>query len=670
MLDAAPPAAILESPVIVVTARALDDPASDRAHSVERIDGQRLRNAPTTRIDEILKQAAGLQLFRRSDSRSGHPTSQGVTMRALGGNASSRAILMLDGIPQADPFGGWVNWPAYDPAAIADVRVIRGGGSVANGPGALAGSIEMTSSLAEGISAGVEGGSRSSLEGRLRTGAELGSGRLSLSAHGSRGDGFIPITRSTRGPADEPADYREGSARLLYVAPVTGPTELQAAASGFLDRRSRGLDFTGNRTVGADASLRLVGRGRWPWSLLGYAQWRKFQSSFAGVDDGRTQAERVALQDSVPSRAFGGSAEIRPPVGEGIELRLGADSRLSVGETRELFFFVDSEPTRRRIAGGETLTAGAFAEATADIGALTLSGGARLDHWTIFDGKLLERVIATDEVLRDERSGSRSGWQPTARAGAVVRINDRWSLRSAAYLGWRMPTLNELFRPFRAGSDATAANPLLDPERLSGAELGLSYRRDGLSLSATAFANRLKDAIANVTLGAGPGVFPGVGFVAEGGEFRQRRNVDAIRVRGIEFAGDWRHGPWSAHGGLSLLDPEVKSVGAASQLNGLLPAQTPRLAASAGVSWNRDRRALSLLFRHVSGQFEDDRNLQKLPAATTFDAFAGWPLTERLQLVALAENLLDETVVAGIGGDGSVERAQPRTLWLGLRFGR
>ena len=44
------------------------------------------------------------------------------------------------------------------------------------------------------------------------------------------------------------------------------------------------------------------------------------------------------------------------------------------------------------------------------------------------------------------------------------------SLRSAAYLGWRMPTLNELFRPFRVGPDATAANPLLDPERLRGAE--------------------------------------------------------------------------------------------------------------------------------------------------------------------------------------------------------
>ncbi len=33
----------------------------------------------------------------------------------------------------------------------------------------------------------------------------------------------------------------------------------------------------------------------------------------------------------------------------------------------------------------------------------------------------------------------------------------RRRLRAAAYRGWRLPTLNELYRPFRAGADATAA---------------------------------------------------------------------------------------------------------------------------------------------------------------------------------------------------------------------
>src|SRR5207237_10057328 len=101
--------------------------------------------------DQLLKDIPGIQLFRRSDARSGHPTSQGVTLRALGGNASSRALLVLDGVPQSDPFGGWINWPAYDASSLSGVRVIRGGGSVANGPGALAGTLGVDSRRARGV---------------------------------------------------------------------------------------------------------------------------------------------------------------------------------------------------------------------------------------------------------------------------------------------------------------------------------------------------------------------------------------------------------------------------------------------------------------------------------------------------------------------------------------
>ena len=124
MIDQAPSLEPPQAP-IVVTAKALPDPDSERAYSVEVLGREELENGPSSQLDEVLKQVPGLQLFRRSDARSGHPTSQGVTMRALGGNASSRVLVILDGVPQSDPFGGWINWPAYDPDAIAEVRVIR-----------------------------------------------------------------------------------------------------------------------------------------------------------------------------------------------------------------------------------------------------------------------------------------------------------------------------------------------------------------------------------------------------------------------------------------------------------------------------------------------------------------------------------------------------------------
>ena len=142
-MQALPPAPPAET--IVVTGTALPEAKSDKAYAVERIGRREIEQAPSHEIDQLLKDVPGVQLFRRSDARSGHPTSQGVTLRALGGNASSRALLVLDGVPQTGPFGGWVNWPAYDPADLRQIRVVRGGGSVANGPGALAGTIEMVS---------------------------------------------------------------------------------------------------------------------------------------------------------------------------------------------------------------------------------------------------------------------------------------------------------------------------------------------------------------------------------------------------------------------------------------------------------------------------------------------------------------------------------------------
>jgi len=654
-------------PEIVVTGKALPDPAAARAYDVETIGRERLTNAPAHQLDEILKSVPGLELFRRSDSTSGHPTSQGVTLRALGGNASSRALLILDGVPQSDPFGGWVNWPAYDPAGLSQVRITRGGGSVSYGPGALAGVIDMSSLAEPGMNASVEAGSRDSLDGHIYAGADTRSGLLTLDAQGARGDGFIPLTQATRGPIDRASPYKEGSLRARWISAVAEDVELQASGLGFVDVRNRGVPFTENRTRGADASLRLVGSGRWQWAATAYGQWRNFRSSFASVNDDRTEANRVALQDSVPSRGLGGSVEVRPPVGGGFELRLGGDARFTSGETLELATYVAGQATKRRVAGGDTATQGLFAEATWTGGPLTLSGGARLDHWTISDGKLVESQIATGALVRNDRFSDRSGWRPTARAGAVLDMGRGLSLRSAAYLGWRMPTLNELFRPFRAGADATAANPLLDPERLAGAEAGVRYHRGPVELELTGFVNRLSGAIANVTLGHGPGVFPGVGFVA--GDFSQRQNLDAVNVRGIEASARFSRGPWVARAGASYSHARVDSTGAAADLDGLRPAQTPNLVLTGEVGWHDGAKAVSLLFRRTGAQFEDDLNTQRIRPATTIDAFVAWPLARRLQVIGRAQNLLDETVIATLGSDGTIERATPRTLWIGLRFG-
>jgi outer membrane receptor protein involved in Fe transport len=672
LASVAAPAAAQEAE-IVVTGRGLQAGIGERVFDVVLIDRGRLTGSASNRLDEILKEVPGFQLFRRSDARSANPTSQGATLRALGGNASSRALLILDGVPQTDPFGGWVSWPAYDPRRLGAVRVVRGGGSGANGPGALAGTIELISAApAElaGLGASAAYGSRDSLDTHAGLGVRLGSGFLSLSGSYARGDGFTPVIEDQRGPVDRPSPYEQASASLRAVAPISADIELQANGLVFTDERERGTALSDIATTGADASLRLVGGGRWAWSGVAYLQTRQFYNSFASVNAARSTVTRASEQYNVPSTGLGGSFEIRPPVGRGIELRLGGDWRETNGESKERFNFQNGVGTRERRTGGRSRTIGGFAEAAWETERLTLTAGGRIDRWRIEDGFLRENVFATGALLNDVAFADRSGWQPTARAGIAFRPAGAITLRTAGYLGWRLPTLNELYRPFRVGADATAANPGLEPERLTGVEAGLEYRPISTArVGFTLFANRLDEGIANVTLGRGPGTFPGVGFVAAGGEYRQRRNLDAIEVKGLEIDGRLAFGAWTLSGGYSFADAEVRARGEALPLNGLRPAQTPRHSLAGTLAWRgvSGTRA-SLTTRYTGAQFEDDLNEQILPDALTFDAAASLPLTPRLSLEARAENIGDERVVAGISGAGIVERATPRTLWIGLRF--
>jgi vitamin B12 transporter len=113
----------------------------------------------------------------------------------------------------------------------------------------------------------------------------------------------------------------------------------------------------------------------------------------------------------------------------------------------------------------------------------------------------------------------------------------------------------------------------------------------------------------------------------------------------------------------------VRASGAAFALNGLRPAQTPRHSLASTVSWRSlDGIRASGTLRYVGAQYEDDLNQDLLPDALTLDAAASIPLTDRLSLEARGENLTGARVVAGISGNGVIERATPRTLWLGLRL--
>ena len=652
---------------IVVTGRGLADAPGDRAYDVVTIDRDRIQANASNRLESVLADVAGLQQFRRSDSRSANPTSQGISLRGIGGNASSRALLIFDGVPQADPFGGWVAFPAYATGRLGRIRVTRGGGSGYQGPGALAGTVELESATpdrAAPFQGSVAYGSRDSVDAQGSAALVRGSGFATLSGAYARGDGFTPTVEESRGIVDRAAPYEQASGALRTVVGIGAKTELQMNASAFTDRRDRGTDFTDNKSEGADASVRLIGRGRWGYSALAYLQTRAFASSFNSINAARTTAIQSLNQYNTPATGLGGRIEILPPLGESIALRLGADVRDVSGKTQEVYTFVNAAPTRRREAGGSTTTTGVFADGSVVAGDFTFSLGGRVDWWSIDGGYLSERPLATGAALTNLRYADRDGSETTGRAGVAYQPVEAITLRAAGYRGWRLPTLNELYRPFRVGNDATAANALLSPERLTGVEGGVTLTpAPGVSIAATYFYNRLKDAVANVTTTNPPQVLPGVTT------YRVRQNLDAIRAHGFELDAAYRPGAVGVQASWSHTNSTVEGAGITAALDGLRPAQTPLDQVSGTVDWRRDAAAVSLTVRHIGRQFDDDQNTRVLGAATTLDAYAALPILRSLVAELRGENLFDERVEAGISGANIVERATPRTIWVGLRFG-
>lgn len=638
---------------IVVTGRGLGETPAAPAYRSSEIAREAIVSGASGRIDDVLANVAGFQQFRRSDSRSANPSAQGVTLRALGGNASSRALVLLDGVPMAHPFFGYIPLGAIAPERLASIRVTHGGGAGAFGAGAVSGAIELTSAGPDTLgpwSASAMVNDRSESELSVLAAPRLGAGYAVVSARWDRGQGFHTTPRSQRVSATSRARFDGWSTSLRAVAPLGDSTELQFGSLLFDDHRTLRFEGGDSTSSGQDASMRIVHRGNWQIDALAYVQAR----DFSNVVISSTRFTKTLDQRATPSTGLGGRIELRPPVGEGQVLRLGADVRIAKGRMEEeAFNAVSGARTAIRVAGGRTSDLGLYGEADWTLGALVLTGGVRADRWSIANGTFHAQDGAGLPVS-SQRFADRSGWLGSFRGGALWRAGGGLSLRAVGYTGLRQPTLNELYRPFVVFPVETRANAALRNERLEGFEAGLDFASgDMLRLSLTAFDNRLKHAIANVTIAA---------------NLRERRNVDAIRAKGIEMAAEMRKGDWSASGSLAWTDAKVRGSGLAAALDGKRPAQVPRIAASATLAWQpRENWRLAATLRHTGRQFEDDLETDVLPAATSLDMFAQVPLGGSFSLVLRGENLTGERIVTR-NQAGSIDLGAPRTVWVGLKL--
>ena len=666
---------------VVVSASRIEQKLRDVPANVTIITREEIQQSPARTVDDLLRQIPGFSLFRRSSSLVTHPTAQGVSLRGIGPSGVSRTLVLLDGVPLNDSFGGWVYWSKVPLESIDRIEVVRGGGSGVYGNYALAGVINIVTRRPEArvAQAKLDLGTRNTVDADLMASHVMGPWGASVEGNFFRTDGYKIVREDQRGKIDIDADssHETFNGRVEYTPSLASSFFL--TGSFFHEDRGNGTPLQKNSTeagyLGTGGRLRTADGSDWQLTLFSHLQ--TFNSTFSAAAPDRNSETPALNQFDVPSTAFGANLQWSKQIHQAHLMTAGTDLRWIDGETNEDFTFnaILNAFTRRRKAGGEQFLAGAYLQdifTPAPGWQVTIAG--RLDFWQSFDASRVERNKQTGAITRNTPFSDRDELAFSPKVALLYHATDQISLRGSFYQGFRAPTINELFRPFRVRNDITEANENLKPERLIGGEVGMDYSvAKNLLARLTGFWNEVEDPVANVTKGTGPGTVAPCGFVPAGGVCRQRQNLGRTQIRGVEAELEYRpFVPWTLSGSYLFNDTEVLSAPNQPALEGKRIAQVPQHQFTLKATYTNPALVnVSVQGRFVGDQFEDDLNSLKLGDYFVVDLML-WrsipiPKVSASELFFSVENLFDRTYEAGKTTDGIVTIGAPLLVHGGIR---
>ncbi len=586
--------------------------------NITTIPAKDLALTPGVNLDDRLRQVPGFSLFRRTSSVVANPTTQGVSLRGIGSSGSSRTLVLWDGVPMNDPFGGWVYWTRFPPDDLRRVEISRGASTSVFGDLAMGGAVGMFSRELSHrhFDAGYEAGTQNSHDVWAGYSDLWPHFAFSGVARAYRTDGYYVVPSTVRGTADTRAN----------VEYVTGNLHLDAFGNGnrffaelniLAEDRQNGTSLTQNSTSLGTASLHYVREfSRDEISFLAFRTQEQFHSTYSSVSADRN-TERLTLLQTVPTTGNGADL-LWSHHGSFWNATAGADVNQNRGFSEEA-----SIPTGFRNVGGTLLQHGEFLQTDAQWHGIRFFLGGR-HQYTGLRG--------------------RQFFNPSA---GFLYASNRWRLRGSVYRAFRSPTLNELYRQFRVGNTTTLANNALIPETLFGAEAGVDYITEQGSIRITAFRNALGHLITNVTLSSSANAIT-----------RQRQNSVDSQSRGIEVNVNHRWGHWRGEAGYLFADSRYET--------GPRVPQIPKHQGSVQLSYQRNSTVVSASVRSYSSQFEDDVNQFRLAGFATVQFVASQRLTRWLAADLAAENLLDHQYYTGFTPTPTI--GAPRLIRGGLRF--
>jgi outer membrane receptor protein involved in Fe transport len=652
------PAGLLET--VTVTPLRHETPLGNVPASVNLLDRSDISASPALVADDVLRRIPSFQLFRRSSSLSSHPTTQGVSLRGIGPSGVSRTLVLVDGIPFNDPFGGWVYWTRVPLDSVDRIEIVDGSSSSLYGNYAMGGVINIVTSqpLRRTADLKLQYGSRNTPKADFAVSDVWG--KVGVAAEGSLLDteGFPIVIENERGVIDNNATVAFGNANVKLDYTLTPESSAFFRIGYFSEDRGNGKITEVNDTVwtAANGGVRLRLPDRSDLQMSVFADDSTFHSTFVQVPQTTPPRDsvRLTVDQTVPTDSVGGMVQWSKSAWASGRLSLGGDWRHVSGDSQEDVYnqagpvvspITPAVLALKRVAGGSQRSLGAFLQSMfTPASGLTITASARVDAWRNYDGHNLETDVTSGAPgpANNPSLPDRNDTVVSPRIAALHQLTDHVRVWGDFGTGFRAPTLNELYRSFSVGATRTLANPELGPERLKGGELGISVAPvPTVIVRSTYYDNRVKDPVANVTIGA---------------NLAQRQNLGRTRVRGLQTDVEATMGEFiRVSGGYLLNDAKVVEFAANPALVGLYLPQVPRHKGSFQVSYANPRLLDAAFGIQAFGrQYEDDLNSRivpgesepGLPPYAIIDLSVARSIGRNFVLFAGIQNLLDTEYIA------------------------
>jgi outer membrane receptor protein involved in Fe transport len=647
---------ILEQPLesIMVTAYRSPLATGDSPASTRILGTQQLTEAVTPALDGKLRQVPGFELFRRSSSLVANPTTEGVSLRGLGSTAASRSLVVYDDIPLNDPYGGWIHWEELPELGIHSVEVVRGGASDLYGSSAIGGVISIipvrphSDSLHLSSSYGGQETTDNALLGTATRGqwSGLASGGILAT------DGYTLIAPNLRGPVDQPSNVHGQNAlaeldhTLHGVLPSSSDSDhIFLRGSMYNESRHNGTPLTTNGTrlwryaTGTDWNnvvLRLYGDNE------------RYRQTFSSIATGRV-SEKLTRYAEDPATELGAVVHWHHPLADNFIVLAGADThdvRAADNET----LYTGTNPLLNTTA--RQRQTGVYGEALYTPASWTLSGSARVDHFSNFDAYQYTSTSTTTLPVFSE-----TVFDP--RLGLTRRITPNLALNASAFRAYRAPTENELYRTGQVGQQVTQPNPNLRSERATGWEAGFQtdLPKYASSFRVSYFWTQVNRPITALTLSTTPTQ-----------TILKRNNLGQIESRGVSLDYSTQPAHWIAlQGGYQYADATVTKFVQQPNLVGNWIPQVARNMATAQARFTQPRIGLlSLQARYGGRQFDDDQNTNLLHGYFRLDAYASHTVGKHAEFFASGENLFDRSIQ--VGKTPVLTLGTPRIARFGVRL--